>query len=195
MKCFVCGKHGHIKTGCPVVKEAQNTRKAPEVIPAQVSGVVANNDLGMSSIESAAAESNVEMSTSVEEREQPRQGGSVEITAADAKASDARQSGVDGPVETVEELEQPAEQDRPKVTDVLDEVQASNSNMSQNDLVNSQVADSDLDSECSDLITDELVEPNSQESTVGRLTKPRYYSVEQLDDFLNATKKSEKTKD
>lgn len=48
-----------------------------------------------------------------------------------------------------------------------------------------------MDSECSDLITDEL---SSQESTVGRLKKSRYYSLEKLDDFLNATKNQRKPK-
>ncbi len=58
----------------------------------------------------------------------------------------------------------------------------------------SQLVDSDLDSECSDLITDELDELSSQESTVGRLKRFRCYSLEQLNEFLNATKNLRKPK-
>lgn len=68
--------------------------------------------------------------------------------------------------------------------------------MSQNDAEPiSQDVDSDPDSECSDLITDELDEFNSQESTVGRLKRVRYYSLEQLDEFLNAKKKQKKNRE
>lgn len=194
MKCFVCGKYGHIKTGCPVVKEAQSARNGSESNSVQDSNVLVNNDLVKPTTESAAVDASIEM------REQLRQGGNIEIAKIDAIIPDVRQSGTNDPVETVEELEQPGEQDGPKVSHVLDEVQASSRNMSQNDadlLVEkptSQVVDSDLDSECSDLITDELDELSSQESTVGRLKRSRYYSLEQLDDFLNATKNQRKPK-
>lgn len=193
MKCFICGKYGHIKTGCPVVKEAQRARNCSESNPVQDLNVVENNDLVKRTTESVAADVNAESSASTETGEQLRQGDSIEIT--DATVPDARQSGT-----TVEGLEQSGEQDGPKVSDVLHEVQASSSNMIQNDadlLVEkptSQAVDSDLDSECSDLITDELDELSSQESTVGRLKKSRYYSLEKLDDFLNATKNQRKPK-
>jgi len=51
-----------------------------------------------------------------------------------------------------------------------------------------------VDSDCSDSIADELSEINSQESTVGKFAKSRYYTVEQLNDFLNATKNQRKPK-
>ncbi len=200
MKCFVCGKYGHIKTGCPVVKEAQRARNGSESNSVQDSNVLENNDLVKPITESAAVDLILEIDASTEMREQLPQGGNIEITETDATIPDVRQSGTKDPVETVEELEQSGEQDGPKVSDVLDEVQASSRNMSQNgaDLLtekpSSQVVDSDLDSECSDLITDELDELNSQESTVGRLKRPLYYSLEQLDDFLNATKNLRKPK-
>lgn len=193
MKCFICGKYGHIKTGCPVVKEAQRARNCSESNPVQDLNVVENNDLVKRTTESVAADVNAESSASTETGEEYRQGDSSEIT--DATVLDATQSGT-----TVEGLEQSGEQDGPKVSDVLHEVQASSSNMIQNDadlLVEkptSQAVDSDLDSECSDLITDELDELSSQESTVGRLKKSRYYSLEKLDDFLNATKNQRKPK-
>lgn len=193
MKCFICGKYGHIKTGCPVVKEAQRARNCSESNPVQDLNVVENNDLVKRTTESVAADVNAEISASTETGEEYRQGDSSEIT--DATVPDATQSGT-----TVEGLEQSGEQDGPKVSDVLHEVQASSSNMIQNDadlLVEkptSQAVDSDLDSECSDLITDELDELSSQESTVGRLKKSRYYSLEKLDDFLNATKNQRKPK-
>lgn len=193
MKCFICGKYGHIKTGCPVVKEAQRARNCSESNPVQDLNVVENNDLVKRTTESVAADVNAESSASTETGEEYRQGDSSEIT--DATVPDATQSGT-----TVEGLEQSGEQDGPKVSDVLHEVQASSSNMIQNDadlLVEkptSQAVDSDLDSECSDLITDELDELSSQESTVGRLKKSRYYSLEKLDDFLNATKNQRKPK-
>lgn len=44
------------------------------------------------------------------------------------------------------------------------------------------------------LITDDLAKLNSQESTARRFTKPCYYTLEQLNDFLNGTKNSDKTK-
>ncbi len=166
----------------------------------QDSNVLENNDLVKPTIESAAVDLNVEVDASTEMREQLPQGGNIEITETDVTIPDARQSGTNDPVEIVEELEQSGEQDGPKVSDVLDEVQASSRNMSQNDAdlliekPTSQVVDSDLDSECSDLITDELDALSSQESTVERLKKPRYYSLEQLDDFLNATKNQRKPK-
>lgn len=200
MKCFVCGKYGHIKTGCPVVKEAQSARNGSESNSVQDSNVLENNDLVKPTTESAAVDLNAEIDASTEMREQLPQGGNIEITETDATIPDARQSGTNDPVETVEELEQSGEQDGPKVSDVLDEVQASSRNMSQNDVdlliekPTSQVVDSDLDSDCSDLITDELDELSSQESTVGRLKRPRCYSLEQLDDFLNATKNQRKPK-
>lgn len=193
MKCFICGKYGHIKTGCPVVKEAQRARNCSESNPVQDLNVVENNDLVKRTTESVAADVNAEISASTETGEEYRQGDSSEIT--DATVPDATQSGT-----TVEGLEQSGEQDGLKVSDVLHEVQASSSNMIQNDadlLVEkptSQAVDSDLDSECSDLITDELDELSSQESTVGRLKKSRYYSLEKLDDFLNATKNQRKPK-
>lgn len=193
MKCFICGKYGHIKTGCPVVKEAQRARNCSESNPVQDLNVVENNDLVKRTTESVAADVNAESSASTETGEEYRQGDSSEIT--DATVPDATQSGT-----TVEGLEQSGEQDGLKVSDVLHEVQASSSNMIQNDadlLVEkptSQAVDSDLDSECSDLITDELDELSSQESTVGRLKKSRYYSLEKLDDFLNATKNQRKPK-
>lgn len=193
MKCFICGKYGHIKTGCPVVKEAQRARNCSESNPVQDLNVVENNDLVKRTTESVAADVNAESSASTETGEEYRQGDSSEIT--DATVLDATQSGT-----TVEGLEQSGEQYGPKVSDVLHEVQASSSNMIQNDadlLVEkptSQAVDSDLDSECSDLITDELDELSSQESTVGRLKKSRYYSLEKLDDFLNATKNQRKPK-
>lgn len=188
MKCFICGKYGHIKTGCPVVKEAQRARNCSESNPVQDLNVVENNDLVKRTTESVAADVNAEISASTETGEEYRQGDSSEIP-------DATQSGA-----TVEGLEQSGEQDGLNVSDVLHEVQASSSNMIQNDadlLVEkptSQAVDSDLDSECSDLITDELDELSSQESTVGRLKKSRYYSLEKLDDFLNATKNQRKPK-
>lgn len=193
MKCFICGKYGHIKTGCPVVKEAQRARNCSESNPVQDLNVVENNDLVKRTTESVAADVNAESSASTETGEEYRQGDSSEIT--DATVLDATQSGT-----TVEGLEQSGEQDGLNVSDVLHEVQASSSNMIQNDadlLVEkptSQAVDSDLDSECSDLITDELDELSSQESTVGRLKKSRYYSLEKLDDFLNATKNQRKPK-
>lgn len=193
MKCFICGKYGHIKTGCPVVKEAQRARNCSESNPVQDLNVVENNDLVKRTTESVAADVNAESSASTETGEEYRQGDSSEIT--DATVPDATQSGT-----TVEGLEQSGEQDGLNVSDVLHEVQASSSNMIQNDadlLVEkptSQAVDSDLDSECSDLITDELDELSSQESTVGRLKKSRYYSLEKLDDFLNATKNQRKPK-
>lgn len=195
MKCFICGKYGHIKTGCPVVKEAQRARNSSESDPVQD---VVENDLVKRTTESVASDLNAGISASTEMGEQLRQDDSIEIT--DATVPDARQSGTNDPVETVEGLKQSGEKDRPKVSDVLDEVQASSSNMTQNDadlLVEkptSQVVDSELDSECSDLITDELDELSSQESTVGRFRKSRLYSLEKLNDFLNATKNQRKPK-
>lgn len=189
-------KYGHIKTGCPVVKEAQRARNSSESDPVQD---VVENDLVKQTTESVASDLNAEISASTEMGEQPRQGDSIGIT--DATVPDARQSRTNDPV-TVEGLKQSGEKDRPKVSDVLDEVglQASSSNMIQNDadlLVEkpaSQVVDNELESECSDLITDELDELSSQESTVGRFRKSRLYSLEKLNDFLNATKNQRKPK-
>lgn len=199
MKCFICGKYGHIKTGCPVVKEAQSVRNGSESNSVQDSNVL-ENDLVKPTTESAAVDLNAEIDASTEMREQLPQDGNIEITETDASIPDARQSGTNDPVETVEEFGQSGEQDGSKVSDVLDEVQASSRNMSQNeaDLLvenpTSQLVDSDLDSECSDLITDELDELSSQESAVGRLKRSRCYSLEQLNDFLNATKNQRKPK-
>lgn len=89
--------------------------------------------------------------------------------------------------EAIVELEKSREEDRPIVSDVLTEMQASSSIVPE-----SQAMDSDLDSDCSDSIADGLSETNSQENTAERLANPRYYTVEQLNDFLNATKNQRK---
>ncbi len=131
MKCFICGKYCHIKTGCPVVKEAQSVRNGSESNSVQDSNVL-ENDLVKPTAESAAVDLNAEIDSSTEMREQLRQDGNIEITETDASIPDAGQSGTNDPVETVEELGQSGEQDGPKVSDVFDEVQASSKNMFQN---------------------------------------------------------------
>ncbi|XP_067221878.1 uncharacterized protein [Chanodichthys erythropterus] len=119
MKCFICGKYGHIKTGCPVVKEAQRAKNGSESDPVRD---VVENDLVKRTTESVASDLNAEISASIEMGEKD---DSIEIT--DATVPDARQIGTNDPVETVEGLKQSGEKDRPKVSDVLDEVQASSS--------------------------------------------------------------------
>lgn len=42
MKCFLCGKYGHIKTACPLVKEAQTARNEVELNPGQILDVPEN---------------------------------------------------------------------------------------------------------------------------------------------------------
>lgn len=192
MKCFVCGKYGHIKTACPLVKEAQNARNGVESNSSQILNAPENND-PVEEI-SAAPEPNAEKSALAEVGEQLHPGPSADIIETVVKKSDTGQSETNDTVEV--ELEQSREQGGPKVSEGLDEMQASCSNMSYNDieLTQSQVIESDSDSDCSDSIADELSETNSQGSTVGKVAKSRYYSVEQLNDFLNGTKNQRKPK-
>lgn len=197
MKCFACAKYGHIKTACPLVKEAQHARDGIETNSGQVLNAPENNDPAEVTSESAAPDPNVERAA-LAELGQQHSGRSLDITAPIAKISDAGQSGTNDSVEAVVELEQSREQDVPKVGDVSNKTQVSSRNVSDNDSewlaekTKSHVIDSDSDSDCSDSIADELSETNSQGSIVGKFTKSRYYTVEQLNDFLNATKNQRK---
>lgn len=199
MKCFVCGKHGHIKTACPVAKEAKHVRNVSAVNSEQNSNAPENNDL---SNESATDVANAKHSAPVETEGQVRKECNVEITEPGMKPPDAKQSEVNETVnDTVEmagEVGQSGEQD--EVSDALNEMQASSSNMPHSDIdllsekTKSQVTDSDLDSVYSDLITDEPAELNSQENIFEKFTTSSCYTIEQINDFLNATKNQKKTK-
>ncbi len=115
-----------------MVKEAQSVRNVSESNSVQDSNVL-ENGLVKPTAESAAVDLNADTDASTEMREQLHQDGNTEITETDMSIPDARQSGTNDPVETDEELGHSGEQDGPKVRDVLDEVQASSRNMSQNE--------------------------------------------------------------
>lgn len=192
MKCFICGKYGHIKTACPLVKEAQTARNGVESNSGQILNAPESSDQSEVTSESAAPDPSAERPALTDIGEQLHQGCSVDINEIVDKIADAGQSGTNDSGQAVVELEQPREQDRPIVSDGLNETQALSSNVSDIDASKSQVMDSDSDGDYSESIADELSETNSQGSIVGRVAKSRYYTVEQINDFLNATKNQRK---
>lgn len=151
-----------------------------------------SSDLSEVTSESAAPDPSAERPALTDIGEQLHQGCSVDINEIVDKIADAGQSGTNDSGQAVVELEQPRDQDRPIVSDGLNETQALSSNVSDIDASKSQVMDSDSDGDYSESIADELSETNSQGSIVGRVAKSRYYTVEQINDFLNATKNQRK---
>lgn len=104
MKWFICGKHGHIRTACPLVKEAQNARNGIESNSGKILNAPENNDPAEVTSESAAPDPNAEKSAFTEIGEHLHPGCSVDITETVAKISDAGQSGTNYRVEAIVEL-------------------------------------------------------------------------------------------
>jgi len=109
---FFCGKYGHIKTACPLVKEAQNVRNEIETDPGQVLNVPENNDAAKVTSASAATDPSADIPTlpEIAEAEQLHSGCNADIIITDkptfAKIPEAEQSGTNNRMEAIVEVEQ-----------------------------------------------------------------------------------------
>lgn len=191
MKCFSCGKQGHVRQSCPLNMEAGKEKEGNSVVEQGGLNTAADNNGAESIGDEQPAETAV----------LPNSGEGSNVLEQEIEVTDSASvigTHVHGSVKGDEEL------------NVAGVVSGSKDPEKQNELVNLQVQGSSLVQCDIDLLsqrTDDLSENdsemtgeehdvNSQGNSAGNYftshLKSQFYTVQQLNDFLDATKNQRK---
>lgn len=195
MKCFRCGKQGHLRQTCPLNMEAEKEKEGNSVVEQGGLNTAVDNN-GAESIgneqpaETAVLPNSGEGSNVLEQEIEVTDSASVIGTHVHGSVKGDEELNV---ARVVSGLKDPEEQNE------LENLQVQGSSLVQCDIdLLSQRTDdlSENDSECECPDTGEEHDVNSQGNSAGNYftshLKSPFYTVQQLNDFLDATKNQRK---
>lgn len=200
MKCFSCGAFGHTKQKCPSNKRAKQNETELNVSVERVANATSenvNHDVGNKTEQQAVSDSLTKSEEYSKEHTVNKSAEGAEKCSEIVSECDNVSSGACGSVETVavgtSNLEHPVKLVELAGAGELQDSQAS-VGLSQGDVEQlterSETQSLDSDSEGSD-IGDYLTDVSSQGSSAGKtcnsLMKVPYYTIKQINDFLDGT--------